>query len=222
MYRVAITNRSRYHHLYEWDKTGSPASKLWVHTLSGGVGARQMSWYFRPDTTRVPETTTENTDGAVPESVVRRLRKNGEYLFPNKAMVFESGRDVRIEAKGSSHMLVPLREEKRFIFLAKGRSVLQHHRETKGALTTYYVGWISANADYVFERWVRPRIEKRIRKVYLSRTNKLGGNNSVRRGKSKGKTAMLSAIGEAKETAFTELSNEMRQAVREAEVISNA
>jgi len=238
VYRMAVMNKDRFHHVYEWSQIGNPRAKLWRHRLEGTVGKRQMTFDFIPSVTNAPPMTPENT--GVEQQYLSKLRKNGKYKFPNKARVFEYGIRTRIAPRHAQALFIPLRgkvykprssdedavADARRInkrgFLYVKRPVEQDHSDqpTVGAFTKWYLTWIESNSERVFEQYVKPRIESRIRKVYLANLPNMGGSNVVRRGGAGTRKLNLAAISNAQAKTSRALEREMAQAVKEAEWIS--
>lgn len=121
---MAMQNPERLRHMWEFGTTGitqgkskyanptTQTSRLWVNTMTGTGGTKNINFIFKKATQPVPPHTEAET--GVAQSVLDRLKVNtGEvtYKFKNKAFVFESGTDVKIMPKNSKQIFVPTKTE---------------------------------------------------------------------------------------------------------------
>lgn len=231
--KVAFSSPERYGHMYDWNMLGRPGGKLWRHQLTGRPGRRNVTYGFIPSVINVPASTPANT--GISASDFPELRNNGKHMFPNKAMVFESGKVTIISPRNAKAMFIPLKHKSRsgmkpinyrgevtdrdrkrgFIWVRK--PVEQRHDISRGAFTTFYLTFYSQNSDRVFMEKVEPRINSKIRKVYLSNMPDLGGGTYISRPSRRGyKEFSVRAVANASKNANAELSREMKAAVREA------
>lgn len=232
---MAFANPQRYGHMYDWDLMGRPSGRLWKHQLKGRAGNREATWAFLPSTKPVPEWTPQNT--YIESGDFPTLKRNGQHMFPAKAMVFESGQKTTITPRGKA-MFIPLywknqkgrkiktnfgsgieltdRDKKRgFVWLQ--RSTTQDHQESMGAFGMSFLGYFQSNADRVFSEKVEPRINNRIRKVYTSRVRDLGGSAYVSKGaQNRRRSFSVKAVSDSSRIAQADMRKEFNAAVREA------
>lgn len=112
MTKAAITNPSAFSHMYEWNRTGDPNSRLWKHVLRGGGKSRKSTFEFKASKTSVP--------------VHPKLAEVGvkqRHIFYWKAPIMEYGLPVRISRKIADAL----------VYLHKG---------TRGSATSRFDGWV--------------------------------------------------------------------------------
>jgi hypothetical protein len=154
MHAVAASAPQKYHHVYEWNKTGVPGAQLWVNQLKGFGRRRTKTFQFIPSKTTVP------MPDIPPSSTGKQLTK--EYVFAAKAWVMEYGIPV---AATTGTVLIYLgksasgKESQEFIFSEGVRS----HRvggEAIGQFTAAFIYWHETVAPVIFETQIRPRYEQ--------------------------------------------------------------
>jgi hypothetical protein len=99
---MARGNRKSLHHVYEWDRAGVTAARLFdlkIPSSSRGKSNFSMKVEFRPSKSLVPLTDAQATPNENTGAVVKR-----KHVFYNKAMVMEYGMSVVIEPKGDKMM----------------------------------------------------------------------------------------------------------------------
>lgn len=228
----------KFGHMYDWKQLGFKSGKLWQDHLIGGKGQRSITFSFLPSTNSVPATTPENT-GIKQADFPNLSSRNGKYKFPNKAMVFETGKRVTIKPRNNDRLFVPLKHKTRsgwrevdfggqlserdkqrgFVWAKK---TVQDHSDTAGNFSGLYLAFYSEQSGRVWQEKVEPRINERIRKVYLRNMPNLGGGTAVNRSKVAAKhTFNPSAVVNYKSRVHAEYNREMRGLVREAKEMSN-
>lgn len=88
MSRAAMTDPSKFSHVYEWGKIGDPNARLWKYNLVGLGANRVSNFEFKASQTAVPVAPALTNVG---------VQKN--HIFYWKAPVFEYGLPVRISPK---------------------------------------------------------------------------------------------------------------------------
>lgn len=139
----ASLNPSKYHHLYEWNKIGSPTSKLFImKRTSVQYGNLVITFEPTKSNTFVPINPKLLVGGPTGKTVSSR------YIFRDKAKVMEDGSPVEIS---SNKIMVfysdnPFRDnvEDGLVFVPAGQSITVRNpggSETKGALKTFATEW---------------------------------------------------------------------------------
>jgi hypothetical protein len=88
MTNVAFTNPRSFGHMYEWNSTGDPNSRLWNHVLQGRGKSKTSTFRFKASKTTVP------VDPALAAVGVKK-----RHIFYWKAPVIEYAMPVRISPK---------------------------------------------------------------------------------------------------------------------------
>jgi len=95
------------HHVYEWNKTGNPAARLFKLTKLDTDGISfKVNYDFKMSKSTVPS---------------KNKKQKRRYVFANKAMVMETGMPVVIRPKSAERLVFEL--EGQTIFMPKGTSV---------------------------------------------------------------------------------------------------
>lgn len=122
---AAMRNPEEFAHMWEFGTAGitrgrtkyanptNPNAMLWQNVMTGTGKTKNIAFVFKPAKSFTPPHTTEST-GVEDQKVLDRLKVNtGErkYRFPNKAFVFESGTDIKVMAKRSKRLFIPIATE---------------------------------------------------------------------------------------------------------------
>lgn len=163
MAAVAPGQKSRFHHVYEWNMIGVPKAKLWDTVLTGKGNARSISFNWRASKTAVPLPDPPLKPG--PKG--QQLR--GGHVFVWKAPMMEYSMPVSIS---------PIMSEK-LAFLAKEIGETPHRnglwfsgkterfdappnsRLAAGQFTKEFLEWwAGGDADRVFDQGIRSAVEQ--------------------------------------------------------------
>jgi len=111
---LAATNRSSYHHVYEWRMIGQPAGRLWNHAMVGRGTTREATFEWRASRSPIltpqermsdPLGTNDPITGIDPD-VLSKL-KNRSYFFYWKAPMMEYGLAARVRPRYAKRLFVP-------------------------------------------------------------------------------------------------------------------
>lgn len=148
-------------HVYEYGVAGitrgqpritdptSQRARLYVHTLLGEGGTKDIAYTFRPATQPNPDPTPEDT--GVDSEYISRL-SGRRYFFYNKALVMETGRVVSIKAKNGNYLFVPFYGEppadptnqRGYMMWDSSRHgplMSRPGKNTKGSFTNFWMTW---------------------------------------------------------------------------------
>lgn len=173
---IAAANKENFHHVYEWGDSfskaqdrptvGSPAHRLWNHTLKGHGRSKVASFEFRASVRPVPVNPILTEPGPGGASV-----KEGVHIFYWKAMVMEYGMQMVVTPKlaqylafvagGGGEKQSDARKTKGGIVFSKGPiTFTAGGGKTTGRFTNAFRFWWSQMAGEVFDREVAPRLRK--------------------------------------------------------------
>lgn len=85
-YMATQGSRDALKHMFDWGMIGAPSGRLWRTEMRGRGSNREVGYVFLPSHKKVPFD---------PENPYLKRR----HVFKNKAMVFETGQEVRISPK---------------------------------------------------------------------------------------------------------------------------
>lgn len=85
-YMATQGSRDNLKHMFDWGMIGSPTGRLWRVEMRGRGATREVGYVFLPSRKKVPFD---------PENPFLKRR----HVFKNKAMVFETGAEVKISPK---------------------------------------------------------------------------------------------------------------------------
>lgn len=95
------------HHVYEWNKTGIPASRLFsLYTINTDGLSFRINYNFKLSKSSVPS---------------KNKKQKKRYVFANKAEVMEQGMPIVIRPKSAERLVFELDGET--VFMPKGTSV---------------------------------------------------------------------------------------------------
>lgn len=135
--RYATANKSSMHHMYEWNKSGSNANRLFTLNrdyVSGGKLV--MSTKFLNSRTPVP------VDPRLKKPGKNGKTARGGHIFKNKAIVMETGKPLTIRAKNAKALVFAGRDG--LVFIPKGKSVIVRNpggKAVKGSFTRNTKKW---------------------------------------------------------------------------------
>lgn len=105
--KARISPRSL-HHVYEWNRTGKPTSRLFKLTSTNAPGlAFKVNYEFKLSRSNVPSK--------------NKMQRN-KYKFANKARVMETGMPIVIRPKSAERLVFEMNGQT--VFMPKGASVL--------------------------------------------------------------------------------------------------
>jgi hypothetical protein len=144
--RFSVTNPKRMHHIYEWNKVGSPSARLFVLNKAILVsGSMTIKTEFKPSKTPVPINPELLSPGATGKVVSKR------NVFRDKAQVMEEGRAVHYQAK---KMLAFMGSDLGIKFIQPGTTVNINNpggKYVKGSLATFMSAWYNKNAQTIID-----------------------------------------------------------------------
>lgn len=139
----ARMNPKKYHHIYEWNRAGSPDARLFVLERGSVIGGNLViNTKFLPSRKPVPIPSGAQDQGSNGRRVTRR------NIFREKAKIMESGKSVNYTAK---RVLAFLGRDG-MVFLPKGYRVTINNpggAATTNAFKEFMIRWYSVNADKV-------------------------------------------------------------------------
>jgi len=144
--RFSVTNPKRMHHIYEWNKVGSPSARLFVLNKAILVsGSMTIKTEFKPSKTPVPI----NPELLLPGATGKVVSKKN--VFRDKAQVMEEGRAVHYQAK---KMLAFMGSDLGIKFIQPGTTVNINNpggKYVKGSLATFMSAWYNKNAQTIID-----------------------------------------------------------------------
>lgn len=142
----AKANPKSYHHIYEWNKVGSPASRLFfLYKEVNSKGRLVIKPGFVKSRTPVPIAKELLQPGKTGKSVSSR------YVFRDKASVMESGKPVIFRATKN----IPMSDNGKIRFVAAGTVIKNYHpggRQVKGSFEKFYDNWFATKVNDVIRR----------------------------------------------------------------------
>jgi hypothetical protein len=174
----ARSNPEKFHHVYEFDKTGDADRRLFKKNLSSTAEGAIISFSFKP---------------------AKRPNREG-YLFSNKASIMESGETVIVKPKSSKYLMYRVDETGIFVKTSKP-SVIRYPggQYVKGAFKNEFENFTSGQAKIVLKEYryfdkIASGIKK-TRSVVVSRINK-GNLSSIasQAGQDASKIAQMTAV----------------------------
>ena len=171
---TAMANPKKYHHIYEWNKTGVDQARLFkIIKESTNSGSLRIATVFLDSKTVVP----------IDKKLMGRNKKgqfNGKgpkskHIFKNKADVMEYAKPVYITAKNAKAIVFSGKDGKSiFIRKPNGVNVLKPGGSyVKGAYSTYFNKWFSNPANInsaILKSSYITTLESQLAK-YLSKAN---------------------------------------------------
>jgi hypothetical protein len=154
----AFNDPKKFHHMYEWGRTGDPNSKLWKHVLRGSGAARTTAFEFVASKKSVPIS---------PEKAAVGVQRN--HIFVWKAPVMELGLPVRIYPKIAKKMVIDS-ESGGLIYTDKVIDIpRQGTKDTWNSFTDEFLRWyMSGIPNKIIKSIVEPRVNAAARKAIAS------------------------------------------------------
>jgi hypothetical protein len=197
MAAVATARAGALSHVFEFGTEGitrgpgkypdgtDPRARLWIHTLTGPGGTKDIGYTFRPAKERNPQPTTADT--GVASKYLSRLSKR-KYVFWNKAYVMETGRPVAIRAKNSDFLFVPFYGEpptdpsytRGFLMWDSkryGPIINRPGRSTKGSFTKFWMGWWASEGGSIMQTEMEKSVTMDIEKVIAEMGKKMAAES---------------------------------------------
>ena len=141
---IAMSDKKRFHHIYEWNKVGVNDSRLFkLIKTSNTNGILKISTNFLESKTVVP--INPALKGRNKKGQFTGKNPKAKYIFKNKADIMESGRSVFIRAK-TAKALVFMGREGKPVFIRKPKGVLVMNPGgsiVKGAYSSHFQKWFS-------------------------------------------------------------------------------
>jgi len=144
--RFSVTNPKRMHHIYEWNKVGSPSARLFVLNKEILInGSMTIRTQFKPSKTSVPINPELLSPGPTGKIV---SKKN---IFKDKAQIMEEGRAVHYQTK---RMLAFMGSDLGIKFIRPGTTVNINNpggKHVKGSLAIFMSAWYNKNAQTIID-----------------------------------------------------------------------
>ncbi len=103
----ARTKPRSLHHVYEWNKAGTPSSRLFkLYTIETDGLSFRINYDFKPSVSSVP---------------TKNKKQKKKYVFANKADVMEAGMPIVIRPRSAERLVFEMDGET--VFMPKGTSV---------------------------------------------------------------------------------------------------
>lgn len=119
----ARINPRSLHHVYEWNRTGSPAARLFdLRRMSSGTLSFQIDYFFKPSRTFSSNKSSKK-----------------KYKFTNKASIMESGTPVTISPRSSKRLVFEINNE--VVFMPEGQSVVVRNPGGKAAKNQFTLSY---------------------------------------------------------------------------------
>jgi hypothetical protein len=111
------------HHVYEWDKAGSPVARLFkLRIINSNTLSFKLDYFFIPSKTFASNNTSKK-----------------KYKFPNKASIMESGIPVTISPRSSKRLVFEINDE--VVFMPEGASVIVRNPGGKAAKNQFTLAY---------------------------------------------------------------------------------
>lgn len=172
---AAKANRKKYHHVYEWDKTGVIKDRLYeLRRTSVTSGNLKISPYFLESNTIVPIPKVLATPGKTGKAVT------AQHIFKDKAQVMELGRPTRpFTATGGRKALAFLAtsRSKKITFIRVPQAIVINSpggKATTGSFFKYLESWFGKQSKIdgaIKKSGMMKNLETQIDKT-LSRDNR--------------------------------------------------
>lgn len=179
MAAAATAKTGRLTHVYEYGVMGitrgqtrfanptSPEARLYVHTLIGEGGTKDIAYTFRP--ARQPNPPPKQEDTGVDSGYISSL-SNKRYYFYNKALVMETGRVVTIKPKNGDFLFVPFYGEpsrdptnnRGYMMWDSSRHGPLYARpgaSSKGQFTSFWMSWWSSSGAAMIQADMEKSVE---------------------------------------------------------------
>ncbi len=144
----SLTNPRSLHHVYEWNKNGQAAARLWNIKKSGASSESfKISYYFNMSQTVAPI-----------DPVLKKPGPSGKFVsksavFKNKAIVMESGQPVVVKRKTAKYLAIPAKSfnasgSSRGIVFTRGPVTVRNPGGglTTGAFNRTFIGWFGSGS----------------------------------------------------------------------------
>lgn len=142
----SLTNPRNLHHVYEWNKNGQEAARLWnIKKSKGGSDSFKIMYYFNVSKTVAPI-----------DQVLKRPGPSGKFVtksavFKNKAIVMESGQPVVVKRKTAKYLAIPAKNfngsgSSRGIVFTRGPVTVRNPGGgfTTGAFNKTFINWFGS------------------------------------------------------------------------------
>lgn len=172
MHAVAKSNPKAYHHVYEWDMTGTPGAQLWKNELKGRGSQRTKTFSFTPSKTKVP------APPVGPGPTGKQVQS--EHIFAAKAPIMEYGIPVKITGDILFIYLGERSESgEEYTFTSNPVIIDKPGGPVMGNFTNAWLGWHGLLASQVLEKEFFPRYENHVEGVMtkagsLARSQRIG------------------------------------------------
>lgn len=159
--QMAYMNEDMWYHVYEWGdswadrkgNSGNPARRLWKLTSVGRGDSRAVGFTFLPSVKPSP---------IHPEEEKRGVEAD-KHIFTWKAPVMEYGMTVTISpVEALKGMLVFYWEKEEKVVATSKTIVTKTDPNVVGVFTAYFVKWWNATGPAIFDRDIRPVLERDI------------------------------------------------------------
>jgi hypothetical protein len=142
----AIADPAKFHHIYEWGKVGSPASKLFILKRTNvQYGNLIIQIELLKSNTIVPI----NPELLVPGPTGRSV--SAQHIFREKAKIMEEGKPINIS---SSRVMAFYVKDQGIVFVPAGTVIHVMHpggEKTAGALAEYAHSWYATRPNMIIE-----------------------------------------------------------------------
>jgi hypothetical protein len=119
----ARTRPKSLHHVYEWDKAGNPAARLFrLKRIDSNTLSFKLDFFFLPSKTFSSNKTSKK-----------------KYKFPNKASIMESGTPVTISPRSSKRLVFEINNQ--VVFMPEGASVIVRNPGGKAAKNQFTLAY---------------------------------------------------------------------------------
>lgn len=210
--------RYNFNHMYEYGVAGitagtpsitdptSQAARLWVYNTVPTKGGVETIVTFRDAQMPNPKPNQRPELRKMPRDVVAKM-SNKDYFFRERAMVTETGQYVEIRPKDAGALIFPAKESMngqgyQFWSSRQYPLITQPGRYHKGAFTTFFNRWWSANAESIINQHAHQSVAGKIGAIQrrmkssgaMKPTNANNITSAFELGRKAGKAEMMSDI----------------------------